>query len=30
MDYFSVSFVVDIKSRKDAQHLFACLNGADS
>ena len=30
MNFFAISFVVDIESRKDAQLLLACLNGADS
>ena len=30
IDYFALSFDVDIESHKDAQFLFAYVNGADS
>ena len=30
MDFFAVSFVVDMARCRDAQLLSACLNGADS
>ena len=29
MDFFAVSFVVDIESHRDAQLLFTYFNGAD-